>query len=201
MITQDPATCTHLASPHILRTQKFTCAMARAPVILSTDYVDQCLAENKKLPTEGYELNDIEGEKRLGFKIADATSRAKQHKGRMLQGYSIYCTEHLRGGFDSYKAIVEANGGKCRLYRGRAPSSRAGGLDGDGEDMDSANVYLISGIAPEETRLWPKFRQMVQGVGKLPRIVRTDWMLDLALRQEVRWVDEYDLGGEDGDVD
>lgn len=200
LISQDPATCTHVASPQIVRTQKFACAMARAPIVLSADFVDQCLAQNKVLRADDYILNDVDGEKRLGFKLADATTRAKENKGRLLRGYNIYCTEVIRGGFDSYKSIIEANGAKCMLYRGRAGSiaaSRAGGGDDDYDDVEEEYMYLISGVSPEEKKLWPKFRTMVQGVGKVPRIVRSDWMLDLALRQEVRWLDVYGLLNED----
>lgn len=169
--------------------------MARAPIVLSTDFVDQCLAQNKMLRADDYILNDVDGEKRLGFKLADAIARAKENKGRLLRGYNIYCTENIRGGFDSYKSIIEANGAKCMLYRGRAGSiaaSRTAAGDGN-EDVAEEYAYLISGVSPEEKKLWPKFRTMVEGVGKVPRIVRSDWMLDLALRQEVRWLDGYEL--------
>lgn len=198
MISVDPANCTHLAAPNIIRTQKFICALAHAPIVLSIDFVDQCLEENKKLPPENFLLNDPEGEKRLGMKLIDATARARENKCRLLQGYSIYCTETVHGGFDTYKSIVEANGGKCLLYRARAGSSisRVGGLDGDVDDSFSDTpdyAYLLSGVAQDEVRLWPKFRQMAQGSGRIPRIVRTDWMLDLALSQRITWHETYEL--------
>ena len=199
-MVSDPASCTHLASPQIVRTQKFASAMAHAPIVISTDFVDRCLAQNKKLSPDDFALNDVEGEKRLGFTIADATSRARKNKGHLLRGYTIYCTENIRGGFESYKSIVEANGGKCMLYRARAGSiaARTGPFDETEDDHEAEYVYLISGASPEEKKLWLKFRTMVQGVGKRSRIVRSDWMLDLALRQEVRWLENYELAeGED----
>ena len=175
--------------------------MAHAPVVISTDFVDHCLARNKLLSLDNFALNDVEGEKRLGFTIADATTRAEENKGRLLRGYTIYCTENIRGGFESYKSIVEANGAKCMLYRARAGSiaARTGPFDETEDNEEAEYVYLISGASTEEKKLWPKFRTMVQGVGKRPRIVRSDWMLDLALRQEVRWLDSYELV--DGEVD
>lgn len=198
MLSMDPTNCTHLAAPSIIRTQKFICALAHAPIVLSTDFVDRCLEENKKLPPEQFLLNDPEGEARLDIKLTDATARARDNKGHLLQGYSIYCTESVHGGFDTYKSIVEANGGKCLLYRARAGSStsRVGGLDGDVNDSASDTpeyTYLLSGVAHDEVRLWPKFRHMAQAMGKTPRIVRTDWMLDLALSQRVNWHKSYEL--------
>lgn len=198
MLSVDPTNFTHLAAPNIIRTQKFICALAQAPIVLSTDFVDKCLEENTNLPPEQFLLSDPEGEKRLGIKLTGVIARAKENKGRLLHGYSIYCTETVHGGFDTYKSIVEANGGKCFLYRARAGSStsRVGGLDGDADGSVSETpeyAYLLSGVAHDEVRLWPKFRQMAQAMGKIPRIVRTDWMLDLALSQRDTWHETYEL--------
>ena len=86
------------------------------------------------------------------------------------------------------------------LYRARAGSITATRMNGvDKQENDEPEyIYLISGVKPEEQRLWPKFRQMVTAVGKLPRIVRTDWMLDMALSQQAHWKDTYEVTvGED----
>lgn len=196
MITQDPAKCTHLAAPQIVRTQKFICALAYAPVVLSTQFVEQCLAENKKLPPERFELKDPPGEQRLGVTLADATARAKINKGQLLRGYSIYCTENIHGGYETYKSIVEANGGNCLLYRARAATNAA---TRDSEDMDepAQYMYLMSGVTPDEAKLWPKFRKTARAAGKTPRIVKTDWMIDMGLSQRIQWHDYYELTEKD----
>ena len=207
LITQEPAGCTHLASPHIIRTQKFICALAHAPVVLSTDFVDQCVAENKHLPPENFELKDVEGEKRLGFKLSESTARAKENKGHLLQSCTIYCTESVKGGFETYKAIIEANGGQCLLYRARASSktsARAGVPHKNNKDEDSSSpeyLYLVSGVTYEESRLWVKFQQMAETKGMIPRIVKTDWIIDLALSQQIRWHDIYELSDQDVKID
>ncbi|KAL8984555.1 MAG: hypothetical protein Q9205_001508 [Flavoplaca limonia] len=199
LVTQDPTHCTHLASPSIVRTKKFVCALARAPMVISTEFVDDCLAKDELREPEDYILDDLAGEQRMGFKLSEAVKRAKDHPGQLLRGMPIYCTESVKGGFDVYKSIIEANGGKCVLYKGRAGSnaaSRAGGEDDDVDVMDTGEpeyLYLISGNTPTEKALWPKFRQSVQGTGKLPRIVYTDWLLNSALRQELHWEESYEL--------
>lgn len=203
MVTQQLGNCTHLAAPSIVRTQKFICALAHAPIVLSTDFVDQCLAENKRLPPENFLLNDLESEERFGYKLTDATARAKENKGQLLRGYTIYCTEFIHGGFDTYKAIVEANGGKCLLYRARASSNisaRTGATDRghDKMDLDTPEyLYLLSGVSPEEARLWPKFRQLAKGMEMEPRIVKNDWLIDLALSQRIQWQEMYDMTDKD----
>ena len=173
-------------------------------MIISTEFIDDCLAKDEWRDPEDYVLNDSAGEQRMGFKLSEAVSRAKNHRGQLLRGMPIYCTETVKGGFDVYKSIIEANGGKCLLYKGRAGSnaaSRAGveeedtdAMDTDAMDTDEPEyLYLISGHMPVEKALWPKFRQLVQGTKKLPRIVCTDWLLNSALRQELHWDEVYEL--------
>lgn len=202
LVVTDVATCTHLASPRILRTEKFICALAHAPVVLSTNFVIDCLSKNKRLEPEDYLLRDTEGEKQLGFKLCDSLVRAKGNKGQLLQGYSIFCTESIHGGFETYKSIAEVNGAKCLLYRARAGSTATlrAGPDEETESSEAGTpgfVYLISGTTPEEAKLWPKFRQMIEGMGKSPLVVRHDWILDLALSQRHQWRDVYPLTDKD----
>ena len=189
-MTGDPSNCTHLAAPSIIRTQNFICAIARGPIVLTTDFVDQCLAENKRLEPQDFVLQDAEGETRLGFKLSEATARAKENRGHLLKGYVVYCTEAIHGGFETYKAIAEANGGKCILYRARAgslPVARATALEESPE-----HVYLLSGDMTEEIKLWPKFRQVAVGNGMMPRIVKSDWMIDAAMSQRIHWQEFYE---------
>lgn len=199
LVTQDPTHCTHLASPSILRTKKFVCALAHAPIVISSEYVVDCLAKDERLEPEDYLLNDPAGEKRLGFNLGEAVDRAKNHRGRLLRGMLIYCTEPVKGGFDTYKAIIESNGGKCLLYKARAGSATASRATGQDEDHDGMTedepgyIYLLSGTSPGEVALWSKFRSMVQGMGNLPRIVEPEWLLDTALRQQLRWDEVYEL--------
>ena len=168
-------------------------------MVLSTDFLDKCLEQRKLVRPEDYLLKDPEGEKRHSLRLKDVSKRAKANKGRLLRGQTVYCTEHVYGGFDTYKSIIQANGGRGMLYRARAgslTSAKAGYVDnpnGEEEPEEPENVYLISGGKPEEQKLWPKFSQMAEAIGKVPRIVRTDWMLDLALSQEIRWDESYEV--------
>lgn len=185
-----------------MRTEKFVCALAHAPVIISTDFVDDCLSKSSCLNPEDYLLVDTDYERSLGCKLSDALLRAKDNNGRLLRGYSIFVTEAVYGGFDTYKSIVEANGGSCLLYRGRA-GNNAVSRARDEEDSDGSetgqpeNVYLVSGTTQDEAKLWPRFRQMVEAQGRSPRIVRNDWLLNLALTQKHTRLDLYDLTEKD----
>ena len=202
LVVQDVASCTHLASPRILRTQKFICGLAHAPSIISTNFVDDCLSQNNRLEPETYLLQDTEGEKRMACTLSDSLARAKVNKGQLLRGYSVYCTENIHGGFETYKSIVEHNGGKCLMYRARAGSTATlrAGLDEDSDSSEAGTpgyVYLISDTTPEEAKLWPRFRQMIAGMGKNPLIVNSEWVVDVALSQKHQWRDKYALTEKD----
>ena len=202
LIVGDYASCTHLASPRIVRTEKFICALAHSPVILSTNFIEDCLSSNSRPDPTKYLLRDSDYENSAGYELSSALARAKENKGRLLRGYSIYVTEAVHGGFDTYKSIIQVNGGKCLMYRARAGSASTlrAGLDESTDESDSSQpeyVYLVSGTSHDEAKLWPKFRQMVTGSGKNPRVVRNDWLLNTTLSQEHHWKDYYALTEKD----
>jgi Regulator of Ty1 transposition protein 107 BRCT domain len=182
-----------------LRTPKFVNALAYSPVIVNLDFVIQCLEKNELLDPSDYLLMDEATEKKIGFRLAEARNRAQVNKNKLLRGYHVCCLESIRGGFDAFKSIVETNGGECTLFRGKvsmgdphipADDHDSGGAEGksNGEDL-----YLLSGILPDQVKLWHRFRRMATDVGKRPRIVQVNWLLDIAMSQEIRWKDEYEL--------
>ena len=168
-------------------------------MVLDSDYIEQCLAQNTRLDPAEFLLKESEEDKAQGYNLADSMTRAKKNRNRLLRGFTIYCTNDVRGGFDSYKTIITENGGECLLYKARASSAAlVPSAGGDREDSDpdpsaSDFLYLISGTSPEEAKLWPKFRQMAQSKGRTGRVVKGDWLLDQAIRQELRWLDSYEL--------
>lgn len=198
MPDQDARKCTHLAAPSILRTPKFVNALAYGPTIINTDFITQCLKKNELLDPADFLLVDEASEERFGFTLGDATAKAKENKNKLLQGYRIYCIESVRGGFEAYKSIVDANGGDCALFRGRVsmptrPQREESDDSSDNDDPSQNDVYLLSNAVPEHEKLWPRFRQMVEGISKTPRIVRVDWLLDIAMSQELHSADGYEM--------
>lgn len=198
MVTQDPSRASHLAAPRILRTKKFVSALAYSPVIVSTAFVEECLAQDELLDPADFLLKDKATEKRLHLKLDNTLRRAKEHRNQLLQGQTYYCMEKVYGGYDTYQAIIESNGGKCLVYRGRPgtmmTSRRPGGETGKINEDTDAEVFLISDTESEHgRRLWPKFRQMVENSRKIPKIIKFDWILDTAMSQEVKPISEYEL--------
>lgn len=194
----------------MIRTQKFVTALAYAPVVVSSEFLDYCVEKGEVPPAEKFYLRDPETEGRLGIKLEDSLINAKRNQRHLLRGITVYCTPNVYGGAETYKAIVEANGGICMPFRARHGAisssntnhnntSTANDDDEDGgekkDDQGSRYVYLLSGDTREDTRLWPKFRQMAQEKGLVPRIVKTEWILDVAMSQELRWQDDYEFEG------
>jgi hypothetical protein len=201
MVVQDARRCTHLAAPSILRTAKFVNALAYAPVIMSTEFVDSCLEQDELLDPKDFPLVDKIAESKFHISLAKSLGNAKKNKNKLLRGFRVYCVEDIRGGFEAFKSIVEANGGECLLFRGRLAlnnTSRREESDDEDEEMQDdeparSEAFLLSGAERKHSRLWPRFRQLAGDVKRTPRIVRVDWLLDMAMSQELRAADEYEL--------
>jgi hypothetical protein len=167
-------------------------------MVISTDYIDACLEANEQLDPKEFRLQDKENEQKLGVSLKLSRERAQKNQGQLLQGRIIYCLENIRGGFDTFKAIVGANGGECRTWRGRkgttVPSGRA---DSEAStDTDANNeVYLLSNDddRKENKSLWTRFKEMAEGSRKVPRIVTADWLLETAMSQLLLPTKQYEL--------
>ena len=198
IITLDPSRATHLAAPHILRTRKFVMAMAYAPTIISTNYIDSCLEQDRLLDADKFLLQDKTNEKKLGFSLPLSRERAKENRNELLRDRAVYCLENIHGGFESFRPIVEANGGKCMIWRNRkgtmVPSRRAES-DPETDDETANDVYLLSGPGKENEKLWQRFREMAAGSRKVPRIVVHDWLIETAMSQKLLSTGAYEIDG------
>lgn len=145
-----------------------------------------------------FRLKDQEREELWDIDLIDAVRRARQNQCRMLKGWQIFCTDKVNGGFEAFNDIIHANGGKCFLYKGRLQmtvSKRALREDIPEEswgDDDGDTLFLISGDSPQEKKIWPEFKKMANAAKMEPKIVKPDWLLDIALRQRIWWNPEWE---------
>ena len=182
--------CDYLAAPNIVRTVKFLCALARGPTVISSTFIDQAIETGDLPDADDFVLHDDEAEKKHNIKLEKSVARAKANKGKLLVGIPIYCTEKIRAGPDSYKAIAEANGAIFKIYRARSGTTiRPATAEEEGKPPEP--VYLLSSDARDEKSLWPKFREMAFQGNMEPRIVVPDWLLDVAMAQQVRFDEKY----------
>jgi hypothetical protein len=200
-ITDDFKKVDLLCAPKPVRTKKFVAALACAPTLVSTTYLDTAL-KNGKLPApEKHLLEARDFEETNGFRMDEATARAKQNKHRLLKDWTIFCTQNVAGGFDTYKDIIEANGGKCAMWKGRTMSITASKRPNNSATEESQNqkedegdvLYLISEPDKKEFANWTKFRELAKKHDMIPRIVKTEWILCVAMAQYVHWKEEWEL--------
>lgn len=195
-LVQDPLTCNILCAPAIKRTQKFVCALSTAPLVVNSAYLDYLLKVPVILrePEENW-LVDRDFEEKWGLRLDDSLARAKENKGGLFKGWTVFFTDKVSGGFDTWKKIISCNGGTATLYRGRTGlvlpkprtiDSRALNQGADAEE-EADVVYLVSGTEDDEVKLWKTFRAQAEKQGLRGRIAQTDWVLHCAIGQEIVW--------------
>jgi hypothetical protein len=206
-ITEDFRKVDLLCAPKPVRTKKFVAALACAPTLVSTTYLDYALKNGKLPPPEKHLLEARDFEQTNGFRMDEAVVRAKQNKHRLLKDWTIFCTEKVGGGFETYKDIIEANGGKCAMWKGRTThitaskrkvnSSSVANDESQNQKEDEGDVlYLISDPDKKEFANWAKFRELATKHDMIPRIVKTEWLLCVAMSQYVHWKEGWELSEE-----
>ncbi|KAH6614964.1 BRCT domain-containing protein [Boeremia exigua] len=201
-ITEDFKKIDILCAPHAVRTKKFVAAMACGPALVGSTYLDFALKHNKLPPPEKHAMDVQDFETEHSFSMAEAIDRALQNKHRLFRDWTIFCTEKVPGGFETYKDIIEANGGKCSLWKGRTTNITAtkrllnasAGEESQNQQQDEGDVlYLISDANSKEFANWAKFRELAKKHDMVPRIVKTEWLLINAMAQYVHWKPEWEL--------
>lgn len=183
--------CDYLAAPHVVRTVKFLCALARGPTVISSTFIDKAIETGKLPPVEDFILKDDEAESRFNFDLEQSVARAKMNKGKLLWGVPVYCTEKVRNGPSSYQTIAEANSAIFKLYRARSGITIKPTTAEEDGNQPPEPVYLLSGTSTEEKHLWEKFKDMAKKGHMEPRIVAPDWLLDVAMAQKVRFDEKF----------
>jgi hypothetical protein len=201
-ITDDFKRVDLLCAPTVVRTKKFVAAMACGPTLVSSSYLDFAIRNNKLPPPEKHALQAPDFEKEHGFRMSEAVERARQNKHRLLKDWTIFCTSSIAGGFDTYKDIIEANGGRCLDWKGKSTTATASkrlinssaGEESQNQKEDEGDVlYLISDPDQKQFPNWVKFRQLAAKHDMIPRIVKTEWLLIVAMAQYVHWKKEWEL--------
>ncbi|KAF3761378.1 hypothetical protein M406DRAFT_294946 [Cryphonectria parasitica EP155] len=188
-IVQESAQCDYLAAPQLLRTVKFVRTLAQGPEVISSTFIDDCLDQGERQRVERYKLKDKEREKSLGVNLEKSIRRARQNKGQLMWGVPIYCTASIKSGPESYRPIAEANGAIFKTYNGRTSTIKVTPPEEDSQGPEP--VYLLTTNSKAEQNLWPRFEKMARDGNMLPRIVCVDWLLWVAMNQELAFHEKY----------
>ncbi|KAI1336992.1 BRCT domain-containing protein [Xylariaceae sp. FL0016] len=190
MVVQDGHALDYLVAPQLVRTVKFLRNLSKGVPVISSTWIEDCLDTKRVQNPMKYVLKDKANEKKFGLKLQDSVKRARQNNGKLLWNVPVYCTSGIKNGPDSYRAIAEANGAIFMTYGPRSGSTiRTKGPDED--EAEAEPVYLLTTSAPDEKKLWRKFEEMAHKGNMEPRVVASDWLLDIVMRQEVDFDEKY----------
>lgn len=179
----------------MVRTMKFLRCLAKGPDVIDSSFITACIETGKRPHLKDHRLVDKDSEARFGVTLDTAISRARANRGRLLWGVPIYCTAEIPNGPDAFKTIAEANGGIFKVYRARSGTTIKPTTEEEDGGAAPEPVYLLSGSSPAERQLWPRFQDMARKGHMEPRIVMADWLLDVAMRQELSFDPKYALKG------
>lgn len=185
-ITTDPRKTDILVAPRIVRTRKFVCALASAPLVVGIDYLDSALSKGK-LKENPSMLLDRETEEKLGFKLKDSVERAERNQHQLLRGWHIFVTKAIAGTFDTFKEIIEVNGGAAYLWAGRTGTTFPEGVE------DDPHAYLVVGDTADDLKLGKLFRDQAVKAGLTPRILSFNWLLNLAMSQQITFEPAWEV--------
>ncbi|SPQ27036.1 c9f6de18-114c-4566-b1c4-117199d8b410 [Thermothielavioides terrestris] len=190
-IVQENAPFDYLAAPGMIRTMKFLRCLAKGPDVIDSSFITACIETGKRPNIKDHLLVDKANEARFGVSIEKAVSRARANRGRLLWGVPVYCTAEIPNGVDAFKNIAEANGAIFKVYRARSGTTIKPTTEEEDGGADPDPVYLLTGSSPAERQLWPRFEEMARKGHMEPRIVVSDWLLDVAMRQELMFDPKY----------
>lgn len=129
--TAKPAECTHLVARQLVRTEKFLCALAVAPFIVTERWAIDSAAANQiqrelywalevwdrwliYAAEANYALDDTENEKKYKVRLKDAIQKVREGSP-LFAGKTFYVTSKVSTDVKLLKNVVAANGGTVRL--------------------------------------------------------------------------------------
>ncbi|CAF4679914.1 unnamed protein product, partial [Rotaria sp. Silwood2] len=99
-----------LVVDRIRRTKKFFMCLARGAHILSPQWIELMIKENRYIQYDKYYLEDKNAETRYGFQLRESVRLAKQ--GLIFENYKFFCTKDTSPPYEDLKDIIQAAGGK-----------------------------------------------------------------------------------------
>ncbi|EMR70473.1 putative brca1 c terminus domain-containing protein [Eutypa lata UCREL1] len=189
-VVADGNPCDYLVAPQLVRTVKFLRNLSKGATVVSSDWIEECLDTKKVLDPKSYLLKDRDNERKFGLNLQSSVEKARKNKGKLLWSIPIYCTACIKNGTESYKAIAEANGAIFMVYAARSGTTIKPTRPEE-DDGGPEPVYLLSTTNPEEKKLWKKFEDMARKGNMEPRVVASDWLLDVVMKQEVSFDKKY----------
>ncbi|KAF9105007.1 hypothetical protein BGX27_009850 [Mortierella sp. AM989] len=103
--------CTHLVATSIARTGKFLIALLHGKIIVHEDWLQACIDANAILDEDGFRIEDIATEQKLGMNLYESLDRAREK--RIFENCVFYLSPSMKQDMPLLKSVVEAGGGKA----------------------------------------------------------------------------------------
>ncbi|KAL0949407.1 hypothetical protein HGRIS_009469 [Hohenbuehelia grisea] len=168
--------CTHLVVSHLVRTEKFLCALAMAPHIITKEWAVDSAKAKTLLDEDQYQLHDKDAEKKFQFKLTESLARARKHKGQLFAKKTFYITSKVPVDLKLLKNVIVAGGGQALMS---PPTLRILNANPD--------RHIIS--CPNDVSIW-------RPIAEHHTIYTQEIVLTSSLRQQVDWdADEFKVPG------
>lgn len=187
-IIDDPTSATHLVAPRIARTKKFVVAIPSGCLFVNWQWLlssikMQSIQNEKDFPPESAPA--AAWSRSLVFEQVLERAKVLKLQGGLLRDFVILVSDAVTkvGGFETYRDIVEANGGTCGLVGRRGVDTSAGRivLIADGKADPAINKYMKSvGKAGSTGKENKDSKQNVS-----TEIYDREWLMICAIRQEL----------------
>ncbi|TCD65714.1 hypothetical protein EIP91_002290 [Steccherinum ochraceum] len=165
--TTKASECTHLVARSIVRTEKFLCAMAAGPIIVTDKWIQTCVKTKHILVEDDFLLKDPESEKKYNFVLTEALERARESEGKLFAGMTFVITPKIPIDTKLLKSVVTASGGQIHLHA--TPTYRA--------LKNNTNKLVVS--CPADITIWRNLLE--QGIP----VYSQELILNSALTQEI----------------
>ncbi|KAM0789281.1 hypothetical protein ACM66B_000121 [Microbotryomycetes sp. NB124-2] len=132
--TDQPGQVTHLVVRQLSRTEKLLCCLAVAPFIVTTAWVDACIAAGRLVDEAPYLLKDEAKEKALGDTLVNILARARSR--RLFEGKTVYVTKGVEPEVSKIQKILQS-GDATVITSKITPAAQASILRSD-------DVYVVS---------------------------------------------------------
>ncbi|KAF8150492.1 hypothetical protein K438DRAFT_1865499 [Mycena galopus ATCC 62051] len=166
-VTNRATECTHLLVPHLVRTEKFLCALTAAPYILTKEWALDSAKNEELMPEEDYLLQD-DAKGKFDVCISKAVALAKNLKGKLFRDHTFYITANVPM-IEILRNVILANGGQAVTT---VPTLRI--LEKD------PRRHVIS--CEDDVAIW-------QQIAVAHPIYTSELILMCALRQQIDWED------------
>ncbi|XP_059170628.1 PAX-interacting protein 1-like [Physella acuta] len=109
IIVTNPCHCTHLVCPSLVRTIKFFVAINTCRHIITKEWIEDSIAQERFLDETNYSLKDEKGEIALNCNLSESMRRAQSRP--LFQGLTFYITPSVVPPICEMMTIIESAGG------------------------------------------------------------------------------------------